>query len=488
MTFDTAASERLRETASRMLDEHQIPGLAVGVVEHGSLVFSEAWGFADIETAAPMTPEHRHRIASITKTMVSLCAMALVDEGRLSLADRVAKLLPDIPFRGPVDALTIQHLLTHTGGIGEAPDISQINDPFRMLFGAPERTLAEGYAGGLTIEVEPGTKWAYANHGFFLLGEIISRIEGAPLSEVAERRIYQPLGMTNTDMLDRRHPDLTTGYHRAPGEDERELLLRAGREIPDEATVDGINIRGEFVEEWGRGAAGGVQSTIPDMARYAAALLQRGASIVRPETFDQMVGRQWDPHPALQAWGLGFEVGTMFGRPCFSHGGLAMGGWHSNLRVFPRDGLGVIVHTNTVLPEFRVVVPRIVQAVLGAPSIVPTETVSDPDLASSALGVYEAPNPGPLTNFRIKTGPGRVQISRRDGVLLLHSRRGEWKQGIRLLRADAGEPDLFLLDTGAPEPGRLAFARDASGNVVGMHVSDGMPWYLQRAEGIEPWA
>jgi CubicO group peptidase (beta-lactamase class C family) len=487
MRFTTTDAARLRGAASRLLDEHHLPGLAVGVVCGDDLVFSEAFGHSDIESRTPMTPEHRQRIASITKTMVALCAMALVDEGRLSLDDCVPRLLPDINFEGPAESLSIRHLLTHTGGIGEAPDISQLKDPFAVLFGAPSATLAEGYAGGFTIEVQPGTKWAYANHGYFLLGEIVSRTEGVTLPEVAQRRIYEPLGMVNTDMLDRRHQDLSTGYHRVPSDDERELLLRAGRNVPDEETVDGTNIRGEFVEEWGRGAAGGVQSTIPDMARYAAALLRRGAGIVRPQTFDLMVSRQWDPHPALQAWGLGLGVRTLFGRRSFGHGGNAFGGWNSNLGVFPDDGIATIIHTNVTFPKFNKVVQRIKQAVLDAPDFAETDTAIDASLLGAATGVYEAPIPGPLTNFRIMTGLGRIQISNQDGALVLYSRRGDWKHGVRLVPVGAADQDVFALHTGDPDPSLVAVVRASSGEVVGLHVSDG-PWHLQRAENVQPWA
>lgn len=109
--------------------------------------------------------------------------------------------------------------------------------------------------------------------------------------------------MANSDLLDRPHPDLTTGYHHAPNEDARELAARGGREAPEEPTVDGHNIRGAYQYVRGGGAAGAVQSTVPDMAHYASALLRRGAGIVRPETFDAMVAPQWCPNDRLESWG-----------------------------------------------------------------------------------------------------------------------------------------------------------------------------------------
>src|SRR2546422_10158570 len=112
-SIDTAL---ICDTASRLVDEHHLPGISVGVVSGDDLIYAEGFGYADIESRRPMTPEHRQRIASITKTMVGLCAMALVDEGRLSLEDRVVDHLPDLQFHGPAEAMTIRHLLTHTSG------------------------------------------------------------------------------------------------------------------------------------------------------------------------------------------------------------------------------------------------------------------------------------------------------------------------------------------------------------------------------------
>src|SRR5947199_8399406 len=179
-----------------------------------------------------MSREHRQQIASITKAMVGLCAMALVDEGRLSIDDLVPELLPDIPFNGHPETLAVRQSLTHTGGIGETPELSQLKEPFTLLFGDPEVSLVEAYRGGVTVEGPPGTKWAYANHGYFLLGEIISRIERARLPEVVSQRVFRPLGMKNTDLLDQPRPDLSTGYHRAPDAHDRILLVRPGRTTP----------------------------------------------------------------------------------------------------------------------------------------------------------------------------------------------------------------------------------------------------------------
>ena len=132
--FIEADFDRIRAAAQSSIEKHQIPGISIGVVQGDDLVFCEAFGHADIEAKTPMDPARRQCIASITKTMVGLCTMALVDEGRLRLEDRVVDLLPDLKFEpafgGSAETMQVWHLLTHTGGIGEAPTGSR--DPFAL--------------------------------------------------------------------------------------------------------------------------------------------------------------------------------------------------------------------------------------------------------------------------------------------------------------------------------------------------------------------
>ena len=126
---------RIRSTIQGLVDEHHLPGISVGVVSGEELVFSEGFGYADIESKRPQAPEMRHRIGSITKTMMGLCLMALVDDGKLSIEDRVLDRLPDLKLRGSsASTLAIKHLFTHSGGIGEAPNLEDLDDQWSSLW------------------------------------------------------------------------------------------------------------------------------------------------------------------------------------------------------------------------------------------------------------------------------------------------------------------------------------------------------------------
>ncbi len=473
MKLTSTDFDRIRETASSLVEKRHLPGLTIGVVQGDELVFAEGFGLADIESERPQSPALRHRIGSVTKTMTALCVMALADEGRLSLDDRIAALLPDVPLHGPAAGVTVRHLLTHTGGIGEAPTMEHVTSADAVLFDdiGDAMSVAEAYPTGVLIEVEPGTKWAYANHGFGLLGEILARTESVPADEVLRRRIFEPLGMTDSDNLDRLHPQLSTGYHRAPDADARAFAERFGQKIPDEETVDGHNIRGPkhlYIRGDSLRAAGAVQSTVPEMARYASALLRGGGGIVRPETFASMVAPQYCPDDRLVSMGLAFHRWQRFGRRMFGHGGGVPGGWQTMLSVLPDDDLALIIFLNLSSLEFQLVEQSLTAALVGAPRDAREAACAlDPSVLAAAPGLYQG-SPGTLTNLRIISGFGRVRIEARGGGLYIQSQRGFWKEGVRMLPADPSDPTLFMLDNADVEPTYVVLVRNAAREIVAL--------------------
>ncbi|HUF52661.1 MAG TPA: serine hydrolase domain-containing protein [Dehalococcoidia bacterium] len=477
---------RVEEKAQELLEKHHLPGLALGAVVEGEPAWQGAWGWADIAGKTAMTPEHRQRIASITKTQVGLTAMSLIEEARFSLDSRVQELLPDIPLKGQCDSLAVRHLLTHTGGIGEAPNIEDITKAFDKLFGEsePGKTLAELYKDGITVEAAPGSKWCYANHGFTLLGEIISRMEGVPLHEAVERRVYEPLGMTNTDLRDEPHPGLSKGYTQAPTPEAKALIELLGIQLESEEPDDGWNMPGKFVRVWGNPAAGGVQSTIPDMLRYASALLRKSDGIVSDEAFEQMTSPQYQQDPRLDAWGLAFMVQRPFGVRQFGHGGAAFGGWNSFMAVYPELNAAFVIHLNMWREDFdnKVQAP-LIKAYLRAEDVAAAECEIEPQVLETAPGVYELPGKFPLTDFRTRFNPGRVMISRDGDGLTLRGQRGAAAGGAALAPADANDPDLMYLM--GPAPSKIVLLRDGGGAVTGLRFQH--LFELVKNPELQPW-
>jgi CubicO group peptidase (beta-lactamase class C family) len=475
----------ITDTANRLLEEFHLPGLSVGVVSGNDLIYAEGFGWADIASKRAQDPSLHQRIGSITKTMVCLCAMALVDEGKLSLDDRIADLIPDLQLNGHGDTLTLWNLLTHTGGIGEAPTVADAADPISVLWsdGPDIPPIPEKYPDGITIDVEPGTKWHYANHGWMLVGEIVARAEGATIEEVLERRIWAPLGMTVTDNYDRPGDRLTTGYHHTPSHEELDQLEFLGKAFSGEPE-DGHNFRGQWVYVNGR-AAGSVHSNIPDMARYASALLNNGSGIVKPETFAEMLKPQWCPDDRLGSLGLSFFRSNQYGEFVFGHGGGIAGGWNTDLTIIPGRNLGMMVHLNASLDVSGEVYSQLLQAVLGADAPTLPNIALDPEVLNAAPGVYSMPA-GKLTNSRPIRTHGRLQITEEGGELILRSRRGALRNGVRLLPADASDPFFLALDTPAIQKPEIALVTDDDGHVTGIRMAR-LAW-MDRDDSLTPWA
>jgi CubicO group peptidase (beta-lactamase class C family) len=209
-----------------------------------------------------MTEDTVFRIGSITKTFTAVAVMQLWEQGLLDLdtpANDYLRTFRLVPKKSNLSPATVRHLLTHTAGVGY---LRQLSDLLQPGVGSGDRAgrsgtppLAQYYRHGLPVEIEPGTKWVYSNHGFAALGQIVEDVSGQPLDCYLRDRIFDPLGMQHTDLIrsERVRPYLATGYVLR----SRGLKEVADREVP---TPGG----------------GGMYSTTADIARYVAALSWAG--------------------------------------------------------------------------------------------------------------------------------------------------------------------------------------------------------------------
>jgi CubicO group peptidase (beta-lactamase class C family) len=323
----------VRSLVARAMADSGLAGVAVAVVKPGESRAVTCMGVADTRTARRAEPETVFRIASVTKTMTAIGLMQLREGGRFRLDDPVNDYLTSfrIEPRPSWPEVTFRHLLTHTAGIGEIPRLSDVVNPaaFGLEPGSRGADLATLYRGSLRPEIPAGTKWAYANHGFAVVGQLVQDISGTPLPEYMRERVFDPLRMMTTDYLrtDRVAGDVATG-HRA----------RRGQSRP--------------VRDYDRSllGPGAVRSTLSDMATYADALLRTGAGqegpILRQETLTEMWSPQFSPDPRIPGMGLAFFLHDFDGHPVVGHDG-NLPGFASALLLAPEDRVGVVVLTNT---------------------------------------------------------------------------------------------------------------------------------------------
>jgi hypothetical protein len=296
-------------------------------------------------------------------------------------------------------------------------------------------------------------------------------------------RIFDPLGMKDTDCYDRPHPDLSTGYHRVNSIDELDLLDIIGEDPPVQKTVDGYNIRGRYVYVKPR-AAGAVESTIADMALYSSAVLSGGGGIVKPETLELMLSPQWRPDPRLSNMGITFSRGVRFGHQVYSHGGGIAGGWNTQFIIIPDLDLGLLLHINLWSDLTEMITSRVLKAVLNATHPIYKDIKPDPDMLLRAPGVYE-PVPGHLTNHRTTTNYGRIQITVKDGDLYIRSRRGAWREGLKLIQRESNDPTFYTIGTDQIERPGLLFVGDNKGEISEIHFD--RLTHMIRNEVLNPW-
>jgi CubicO group peptidase (beta-lactamase class C family) len=304
----------MRTRVAEVLNRWPTAGLAVGVVREGSLGWFLGHGVADIRSGAPVDEDTVFRIASVTKTITAIAVMQLREQGLVDLDAPASDYLRGyslVPAKAGFRPPTLRHLLTHTAGVRAVRTPSDLLRPelgWSAQEGGPLPSLADYYRGGLRVDVEPGTKWAYSNHGFATLGQIVEDVSGLPFDRYLRERVFDPLGMESSDLVrsERVRSRLATGYALRSGG----LKAVADREI---ATA----------------GASGAYSSMRDMARYLSALLGGGAnehgSVLRPETLAQMFEPHHQPDPRIPGMGLGFFRDEVDGHRTVAHDGIWKG-------------------------------------------------------------------------------------------------------------------------------------------------------------------
>jgi CubicO group peptidase (beta-lactamase class C family) len=324
-----------------------LPGLAVGIVIDGQLAYAHGFGVRDLATKAPATADTVYRIGSISKSFTALALLSLRDEGALSIDDPLTRWIPQaaglVYATHDTRPITLRQMLTHTSGL-------QRDATYDMEAGPTEETIVTSLD-GLPLQRAPGAAFEYSNLAFSLLGIVVAHAAKAPLHDVIASRIWKPLGMTSTywDVAQVPAQRRATTYQPSPAGPvavKREADLGAG---------DG---------------AGGIYSTVEDMARYVAFQLdayparndpddtairrasrrEAHATGFQTDTHVQMTvaSKPGDPVVQVAAGSYGFGWGreeNCFFDQLISHGG-AITSHRAAVDFLPSYGVGVVVLSN----------------------------------------------------------------------------------------------------------------------------------------------
>jgi CubicO group peptidase (beta-lactamase class C family) len=199
------------------------PGAVALIVNNGKVIYSRAFGMANIELAVPMDTTKLFRIGSITKQFTASAILKLVEEGKLSLKDEITKFIPDYPTRGY--HITIEHLLTHTSGIKSYTDMSEWTEEVQKRSFTPRSLI--GWFRDQPSDFAPGEEFRYNNSAYCILGYIIEKVSGKSYASYLQDEIFTPLGLKHTfyDSTNVIIPNRANGYEKTNGSIENARYL-----------------------------------------------------------------------------------------------------------------------------------------------------------------------------------------------------------------------------------------------------------------------
>jgi len=321
--FSADGLAQIKPALQGVVDAGHLSGAVTLLWRNGDVADVTTVGLRDIATGAPMTRDTIFRIASMTKPVTSIAALMLMEEGKLKLDDPITKWAPEFKDmvvlkdpEGPLDEtypaprdITIEDLMTHRSGLAYSfTSMGPIAQAHHEALGdvlsqthAPDAWMAA--LAGLPLSYAPGERLHYS-HATDVLGFLIGRIEGKPFRDVLIERIFQPLGMVDTDFwipLEKR--DRAAVVYRF---DEATQTLKPVK-FPDLAGPPAFC-----------GGGGGLVSTADDYLKFARMMLNRGevdgVRLVQPETVDLMTAnRLTDAQRAIPFMGFPFWMGAGFG-------------------------------------------------------------------------------------------------------------------------------------------------------------------------------
>jgi CubicO group peptidase (beta-lactamase class C family) len=299
---DKEIGERVDHLIDVLVAQDQFSGV-VCVARGEKPIYSRAAGLASRQWNVANRVDTKFNAGSITKEFTAVAVMQLVEAGKLRLEETLGEALPGYPDKEIGGKVTVEELLTHTSGISNPESATGEKLTAWILAHRDFKTLAEFLpkAGVDTLTSEPGTRFAYSNYGYMLLGMMIEKASGESYYDYVREHIFKAAGMGDTDNyeLDREPGNLATGYMDAPGGRRSNMFMLTERGLP----------------------CGNTYSTAADLVKFSVAL--REHRLVGAEMLEKAwAGKLPYAHEDAK-YGYGFAVGDYGGQKYVYH----TGGW-----------------------------------------------------------------------------------------------------------------------------------------------------------------
>jgi len=315
------AQEEGRRLINELMERDQIPGLSVTISKDGEFVWSEGFGFTDLEQEVSVIPgKSKFRIGSVSKPLTAMALAILYENGSIDLDVAIQKYIPDYPHPLKSDTFTLRQLAGHLAGIRHYK-----NDEF--LSGKHYTNVLDG----LTIFQDdplinkPGTEYSYSSYGWNLISAAIEISSEIPFLEYMDSNVFDAMGMEQT------YADQV--YEIIPGR------------VRFYAIRDGEVINAPFVDNSYKWAGGGFISTSEDLARFGNVLLTNG--LINEQTKSEFLKSQITDDGKKTNYGMGFRTATdKNGNFWYGHSGGSVGGI-TMFVVYPDQRMVVTIVTNS---------------------------------------------------------------------------------------------------------------------------------------------
>ncbi len=312
-----------------VLKEYSLPGMSVAVAIDGKIVWSEAFGFADLETKAPATPNTKFRAGSVSKVFTAAGVALLHEQGKLDLDAPVQRYVPEFPPKGHV--ITTRQLTGHLAGIRHYSE-DEVRAEARDRLGEEQGDKRfKDVISALRVFKDdplvaiPGERWSYSSYAWTLVSAVVERAAGQSFLEFMQGKVFDPLGMVNT----------LADHTKAEISNRAKLYVGYGEELTAMSRTNLSSV-------W---AGGGFLSTAEDMVRFGSALLP-DSGFLSSDTKKLMFTHQHTSDGEEAPNGIGWFIDKLpDGGPVYHHGGTVTGG-HSVLLIRPANDIVVAMIAN----------------------------------------------------------------------------------------------------------------------------------------------
>ena len=428
--YAQTVDEQLEQTARQEMQRSSTPGVAIALVKDDRIVFSKAFGFANLETQTPMTPDTLCRSGPITAVFTAAALVMLEEQGRLKLDQPVGRYVNGLSPK--LAAVNARQLLSHTAGLKEEHPTSGLLDD--LALGRTVRSWKDDYSFS-----PPGRIYSHSNPGYVLAGLLIEELSKEPFAQALSELLFEPLGMARTTF----RPSVLMTYPFA------QSYRAFGREKPAQVRPFALDAFG-----W---PSGSMFSSVNDLARFAIAFMN-GGKIEGKQVFSRSVIDALST-PVAAVPGLNGQQST-YGFLADDYRGVRVlsitgswAGFTEQIWIVPQHRFAFIVMANRNMGYFNATAEKAMELMLPLGPAPPRTLTQALPMTDEEMNAYT----GTYSN------EDNVEIVLRDHRLFLRERNSEMPV------TKIAEHVFAVGPVTVSQPQTFAFVADANGRIQFLH-------------------